>query len=105
MGSDRDWTQKSPTQLFMAAFPVINLQTGKLYGTFTAEQWAPGEMTIEVVDDPAEFANYGKTEMITDPLNGPGAERVEPGSLWVFRLYGATPGSIVFTDVQARLAE
>jgi len=77
-------------------FPMINVFTGKLYETFAADEWAPGAINIEVVDDPEIIeSDYSKYMVPTDPLNVQGDYK-PAGCVWIITMYGEAQDSILW---------
>lgn len=86
-------------ELFQQCAVGINPVTGRLYDSFTNEEWTPGGYCVEVVDDPVEIAErWPHHRMPINPAD-PTAGGVTPDVVWQIQLFGAEPGTVIFDTV------
>lgn len=73
--------------------------TGRFYGSFTAQEWTPGAMCVELVDDPAEVARlYPRLKLPIDSSD-PDTAYKPVSRLWYVTVYGEAPGSVLYEGI------
>lgn len=91
IGDAECFSQLSDTEKLESCYPAVNPITGRVYDTFQATRWAPGSISVTIVDDPAVIAkDFPPYRLPLDWSNPNGATRA-PKSIWVFKIYGEKP--------------